>query len=530
MLKKIPSSYLWVALILVIAVITRFYQLGNIPHGMTWDEAAIGYNGHAVLTTRRDEWLKKLPISFRSFGDYKAPLAIYLNGFFTLLFGNTVFAVRLPFALIGLLAIAGLYLVSYESLLRSTSATTASQKIIRISVISIALLAISPWHIHFSRVGFESGIALGLLLCGVGLMLRGLRLEKFLPLFLGISCAAASLYAYHSTKIALPFLMLLLLWFVGWKNIFKKKYFWLFVWGGITLLPLIYDLIWGQGLTRASTLIFNKGFPISIVLATIWQNWLNQLSMNFLFFGWTDTLRHGTGRFGVLYLIDLIPLIWLMVRMLTHRVKSNFLTQPKMISAIIFWTSWLVIGLLPAVLGDITPHPNRSLLALPGFLMLIVIGWDDLLDTLSLKKAWYLIGIIYVLLTANFLRYYFTTYAKNSAADFFDGYVEAATIANQIEKNGWENSKPEKILFTSDYGQPYIFVLFVKNLNPIWYQGGELSKYEFTDKINTGDLIRPNTLIVASEMDDIPLEWANYVVHRSDGEVAFKIYYPKAKP
>ena len=86
-------------LILLLATALRFYKLGQVPHGMTWDEAAIGYNGYAVLTTRRDEWLKRFPISFQSFGDYKAPLAIYLNGLFTFVFGMNLWAVRLPFAL-----------------------------------------------------------------------------------------------------------------------------------------------------------------------------------------------------------------------------------------------------------------------------------------------------------------------------------------------------------------------------------------------------------------------------------------------
>ena len=109
-IKKIFSisakQYLWsVILVLLIATVLRFYNLGNVPHGMTWDEAAIGYNGYAIFTTRRDEWLKRLPISFWSFGDYKAPLAIYLNGFFTFLFGMNLFAVRFPFAVFGVMAI-----------------------------------------------------------------------------------------------------------------------------------------------------------------------------------------------------------------------------------------------------------------------------------------------------------------------------------------------------------------------------------------------------------------------------------------
>ena len=101
MINAMRNKWLLViaVLILALAAAGRFYQRGVIPHGMTWDEAAIGYNGHAIVVARRDEWLVKLPISFRSFGDYKAPLAIYINGIFTTLWGMNLWAVRLPFAL-----------------------------------------------------------------------------------------------------------------------------------------------------------------------------------------------------------------------------------------------------------------------------------------------------------------------------------------------------------------------------------------------------------------------------------------------
>ncbi|NCQ11990.1 MAG: hypothetical protein GW809_07600, partial [Bacteroidetes bacterium] len=96
--KKPGIGWYWflVLSILVLSIFLRFYKLGTVPHGMTWDEAAIGYNGFAIFNTRRDEWLQRLPVSFQSFGDYKAPLAIYLNGIFTYLFGLNLFAVRLP--------------------------------------------------------------------------------------------------------------------------------------------------------------------------------------------------------------------------------------------------------------------------------------------------------------------------------------------------------------------------------------------------------------------------------------------------
>ena len=85
--------------VVLVGVFFRSISLGSIPSGMTWDEAAIGYNGFAIWQTHRDEWLELMPTSFRSFGDYKAPLAIYLNGLFTAVLGMKLWVVRLPFVL-----------------------------------------------------------------------------------------------------------------------------------------------------------------------------------------------------------------------------------------------------------------------------------------------------------------------------------------------------------------------------------------------------------------------------------------------
>lgn len=526
MFNKLSLPAILLGLILVIALTLRSWQLGIVPHGMTWDEAAIGYNGYAVLTTRRDEWLKRLPISFRSFGDYKAPLAIYLNGFSTYTFGNTLTAIRLPFMLSGVLAVAGMYWLMYELLITQGA---SEKKATIVSLTAAALLAISSWHIHFSRVGFESGLALTLTILALASMLRAIRMHSQVFWLLTTVLAASCLYAYHSTKIALPLLLILVVWLVGWRKVLSRQVIVAAIIGALAISPLLYDMLFGNGLTRASTLIISQPFPLFTKISMIAANWQKQLSVDALFFGWTDSLRHGTGKYGVLYLLDVVPLIWLLVRSVTHHWFSHkhALKQPRIL---FFWLCWVLIGLLPAVLSEQSPHPNRALLALPGFIGLIALGWDDLLHFFKVTQAAFLVGIMYVLLLSSYVQYYFSTYAKLSAPAFYDGNYAAAQRAVAIERQGVNGVKPAKILYTSDYGQPYIFILLLKRLSPIGYQGGGLATYEFTGNISTGDLMRPNTLIVASATDDIPLDWASEVIYGSDGEVAFKLYYPKENP
>ena len=86
--------------ILVAALLLGFYlrihNVANMPNGLTWDEAALGYNAFSILKTGRDEFGKFLPIIFKSFGDYKPGLYVYLAVPSVAIFGLTEFATRLP--------------------------------------------------------------------------------------------------------------------------------------------------------------------------------------------------------------------------------------------------------------------------------------------------------------------------------------------------------------------------------------------------------------------------------------------------
>jgi 4-amino-4-deoxy-L-arabinose transferase-like glycosyltransferase len=507
--KKI---YSWLfALVLLVAASLRFYQLAQVPHGMTWDEAAIGYSGFAIFNTRRDEWLHRLPISFMSFGDYKAPLAIYLNGFFTAVFGMNLWAVRLPFALAAIAAIAGLMLLT-EKISHKKWALAIG-----------ALMTFSPWHIHYSRAGFESGMSLAFLIWSLYFLYFYIKQQSKKLWSLGLSAvlAIASIYTYHSAKIVVP-LAILILVIRHHKTLFKKTGQ-LVITGSLSfvlMFPMLWDSIKGKGLERLGSTILDElsGFEL---VSTVIKQFLAHLSPQFLIMGQTTTVRHGDGVWGVLLPTTII----LVIMGIIFGIKS---LKTKKNQEIFYLGLLLVIlGLIPAALGEEIPHSNRALLALPGFLLLAVNGLEKLLTKikkLEIKKI--LIGVLALIHSLFFIAYisnYFTSFAAVSAAEFKDGYLEAFEYIVPYE------DQVEKIIFTSDYGQPYIYALFVRKTNPIWYQGGSLIKYEFKDEINVGDLSRENTIVVASNQDEIELGWADKLIYGSDGEVRFMIYLPKDK-
>lgn len=506
------KSYYWLfGLILLVAAGLRFYQLSQVPHGMTWDEAAIGYNGFAIFNTRRDEWIHRLPISFMSFGDFKAPLAIYLNGFFTAVLGMNLWAVRLPFALASIAAIAGMILLTEK----------ISNK--KWSLVAGVMMTFSPWHLHYSRAGFESGMSLALLVWSLYFLLFYIKdkHKKFLSLALATVLAVSSIYTYHSAKLVVPLIILIIIaWFQ--REIFKKIRASIAAAGlGLTLMiPMIWDSIKGKGLERLGTTILDELSGWELIV-TVLKQFLAHLNPSFLIQGATTTLRHGDGTWGVLlpttFILIIIGFYYGLKKMKSKQKDEVFYLGLALI----------LVGLIPASLGEEVPHSNRSLLALPGFILMAVFGLKSLLK--QIKKIEIKRSLVSTLALAHFLIFvayisnYYTAFAGESAADFKDGYLEAFEFIVPFEE------EVSKILFTSDYGQPYIYALFVRQTNPIWYQGGSLIKYEFKDEINAGDLVRENTIVVASNEDEIEPGWADHLIYGSDGEVRFKIYLPKEK-
>ena len=105
----------WILIpVILLAAVLRFYQLGQNPPSLDWDETAHGYNAYSILKTGRDEYGYKFPLYFRSFDDYKPPIYTYLVVPAVAIFGLNDFAVRFPSAFLGVLAVLFTYLMVKE--------------------------------------------------------------------------------------------------------------------------------------------------------------------------------------------------------------------------------------------------------------------------------------------------------------------------------------------------------------------------------------------------------------------------------
>ena len=114
-LNKMKISMVLI-LILMLAAVLRFYQLGQIPPSLNWDEVSNGYNAYSILKTARDEHGNFLPLTFRAFGDYNPALSVYTLVLSIAIFGLNQFAVRFPSALLGTLTVLLTYFLTKKLL------------------------------------------------------------------------------------------------------------------------------------------------------------------------------------------------------------------------------------------------------------------------------------------------------------------------------------------------------------------------------------------------------------------------------
>ena len=141
--------------ILFFAIFIRFYQVTSFPPSLYWEEMALGYDAFSVLKTGKDHLGNPPPlVAFESYGDYKPALYFYLLIPSIAVFGLNEFAVRFPTIL------AGIFIVIGVGVLTRLITEKYDPKRARVfQLVAMAVTALSPWAIQFSRAAWESNVA-----------------------------------------------------------------------------------------------------------------------------------------------------------------------------------------------------------------------------------------------------------------------------------------------------------------------------------------------------------------------------------
>jgi 4-amino-4-deoxy-L-arabinose transferase-like glycosyltransferase len=582
----------WIlGLILLLAAILRLYGLSKVPPSMHLDETALGYNAWSILKTGRDEYGNFLPLIFKSFGDYKPGLYVYLAVPFVGIFGLNEFAVRFSSAIIGIATVWLLYrfvllffnneasppvegrgfsfekgsrfagkaaiLASFIPAFGKAGYSEARNK--PLALFSSFALAISPWHLQFSRGAWEANVALFFALGGIYCFLRAVE-KRVKWLYLSALSFGAVVLAYQGGKMMVPLLILglLICFWTRLRGLPKKHLFAAaFLLFAISLPILLSSISGGGGRLKVMSVFsyrrpmeeinqilsqdngnriyFNLFHSESLAFARgILGRYFNHFSGKFLFFeGDWSSARHSVPYAGVLYYLDFIFILAGVV----------YLIKLKVLGKNFVWY-WLLVSPLPAALSRDAIQAVRSLnMVLPSVVIISCGIYQIYLWLKEKKKVFYVLCTMFFVLSyfwcvAYYLDQYYIHYPVKSSQFWQYGYKNVVNKIYPIRNNY------SSIIFTQKWGQPYIYWLFYTKYPPQDYQRqvyltpspvGDVGKVERIDNIEFRNIYYPadrglaKTLFVGTDeelpLKDIDPNQARILeeVKFLNGEVAFRI-------
>lgn len=546
LLKLLKFENLILALILILGLTLRVWNLSNNPPGLTWDEAALGYNAYSITQTLRDEYGNFLPLTLVSFGDYKPALYAYFIIPFVLALGLTEVAVRLPSVVAGM----GIIIISFLLIKE-----LFKEKWLALSVAFFA--AIAPMAIQFSRAAWESNVAVFLNLLGLYLFFKALKNSAFYAL--SAIAFSLSMLCYQGSKIFVPILLFGLLIFYRKSVKYSKSFLASLVLVSLTV-TLVYASTFFLGQSdrlavqnffaykrldeKVETIVREDGHYASSAYFQIlhgeWWSYFSGIAERYLIYFSPRTLfidgdyspRHSTPDLGILNFYGLI-LVPFGFYLLWRKQESG----RKIILYLLF------TAMIPAVLSRDLISMVRALnliiplIILEGFgFYFLVIKLSQVLRIKKLIPALGLLSIVFINLVL-FIDSYFIHMPKESATDWMYGYKQAVT-------QGYDLSKYSQVIFTNEYGQPYIYYLFYSKYPPQKFQAQAVLERESLDvgtvkkidniefrKVNwPSDRGLENTLIIGTGKEipdaDVSTEKKSkklFDLKLVDGETAIKV-------
>lgn len=548
--------------IFILGLSIRLIGLGTVPDGFTPDEASQGYSAYSLLKTGHDEWGASWPLlSFKSFLDYKSPLQTYLMIPSIAVFGLNQFAVRLPSAIFGSLAIFAIYLLANE-LFRSKIQDLRSN----VGLVAAATLALTPWSIQFSRMALEANLISFFFPLGLWAFLKGLRIHNTNYYLLTSGMWGLSLYAYHSVKLFLPLfcLGLLIICRDRLRSIPLRSLLFPLFFFALLSTPVYIGAVFGHTSARGGDLLvtnfsdkeliaisdsqfyspLNKLSPvlprilsnrISYALDKFTENYISYLTPNFWFTnGGSETTYAIIPNSGLLNLWQ-VPFIVLAIYFLIYRHREH-----PLVTKVLFL--WLFLSPLPAAITKEGFRPNRASMFLGFWALLTAYGiFIAVRESGFVSKTihYFLIPIIFV----SFI-FWFNDFAF-LAPIRFNGYMS----------EGWRDTISALQPIQANYAKVYIergsqsqaFIAFYSGISPQIFQRnsaewdsqlsmdqsikyldqlGEYSLSQFTFKhFSWPENIDTNTLYIAKSFDLLPQSRHSiYQYHTKTGQKLFEIF------
>ena len=477
-LKPFSSSFL--LLIIFVGIFLRVYGLNRYPVGFHSQEALLGWRAQSILLTGKDETGRFLPLIFSSLEGYQLPFSTYLLIPSVKILGLNETAVRLTFALFGVLAIVSLFGIIRLLLPQEK----------KLAFWATFFFAINPWSLWQSRIASASHLSFSLFLIGFFFLLLAMKKKWSLPIsiiFLAFSLYTAKLVWFF----IFPFL--LLLWFFKKRKEILITFFTLL----ILLAPLFFlyskapqakldflkhdltlfsdttitskiDMMRGEDIQAGypffGKIFYNKTFFVEKLA----ENFLRHFNPRFYFASGDSNPLHGLTNFGPIFFVFL-PFTLMGVWLMFKKEKNVFY----------FFIFWFLVGIIPSVLSLPSPDEEKSILVLPVLAVLSAYALT------KLKKIY--LAVFWILLIVNISIVSYDAMVKESLRvqeKWQYGYKNLAIFLNR-NLEGYQ-----KIFLTDSYGSdPGPLLLFYFNYSPEKFIKNNQEKFSYRYWIKQVDKI-----------------------------------------
>lgn len=338
--------------LLALAAVLRLWGLDQVPRGFYFDESAAVVEARCLRETGRDLHGERWPFFFRNLDDWKPPEYLYGVALTGPLLGDDVAGGRRHMALVGLATVLATWWLGREVLGRRSQGP----------LLAAGLLAVSPWHLQYSRFLLPAASLVLVQCLAMGALLRAVRLGR--------------------SPRATPWLGLGgLLWgFEAWP--YAPGKLWVLLLGGALLVLAALDARrWpfsargtvaaavAFALTAGTFAVAYLGRRAQVDLrfeelsllhrpdaaAQVVRSYLSHFSLEFLVGEGDVNLRHSPPGVGQLLLVEL-PLVAVgVVALARERAPASRLVL-----------AWLALAPLLGSLAEGAPHATRTIVALPA--------------------------------------------------------------------------------------------------------------------------------------------------------------------
>ena len=420
------------AAIVCVAAMLYGWHLHRAPVNLGGDEAQFLTNAYSLATTGRDVSGRTLPLfinlaepsaGLQSSVIWYQPVLFYLTAAELLVVPLTEVSVRVVTVLIGLVNLALMYAIA-----RRLFGTRG------FAVIAIFMLALSPAHAIFSRIGLDYIAPVPFVLGWLWLFLVSLERDRkaiacATGVVLGVGC-----YSYVAAWALMP-MLLVISWYIWWR---EKRVAPVFASGLGFLLPMLPLLVWLATHPETFSATLSRYHPYDTTHLSLLKGVKDMLTYNnlqervsvywdyfnptFLFLVGGTNMTASTRNAGVF--------LWPIAPLFVAGLGEVWARRRAAIGTVLL--AGLALAPLPAALLNERYAIQRALLLLPFIALISTFGvvalWQQRRQVI--RAGVVVVFVLAALQFATFYRDYLTEYQLRSAI-WFDP-VDFRDVANYL--------------------------------------------------------------------------------------------------